>query len=266
MTHNTDNFDFQELRGWYKLLEDTLEKQGDVNYAQIKEAIDSKLEGINRGYKYRPYLNLIVIPLSVLFYFLDFGWLYICTLNFVALLGFFIKRKAYKMLEFEKWCTLNMAEARERIVNYRKWSRKLDMILYIPAVALGVWTIFLAGDSLWDGWTTVIVITIAGLLGIVFGEKEEYKELNEALKEVAEVVGDEVVVSEVEEKGNEPVRYSWIVRFLVYLFSFGIFVALLFLLPIPKNVASGMIAIALGYPVASLIFNLLDRIDRHRKK
>ncbi len=259
MTQNTDNFDFQELRDQYRLLEERLDRQGEVDDELISEAVNKKLAAVNKNHKINLWYNLIITLLASLMLLICIRWQLAIPLAVAGLLGFYRQRKQYQMMDFDKWCGLSMADAREKVAEFKKASIRLNMLVYIPLVLLLVFGLYYLdlsrGEQIW----AVALVIILGFVASFISTQRSTLEVNDILSDVEEIrnnAGQDVPVK------RKRVRDSFPILFGTYLACY-IFVGVIWRVLFPSFKEFFVIVLA-GIILAELILALIDR--RMRKK
>ncbi len=259
MTHNTDNFDFQELRGQYKLLGDTLEKQGDIDDELINEAVRKRLSDVKKRYRFDLWFNLAMTLLAALILLIFVKWQLAVSLAAAGALGFFRQRKEYQMLDFDKWCGLSMAEAREKVAEFKKSVFRLNLLMFIPLVLLLVFGLLYIDLSAEERVYAVAFIILLGVVGSYVGAKRSVGEANYILSEVEDIRRSENNEIPPERKRA---RDSFPILLGTYIACF-ILAAVLFRICLP-SVNSFLLIALTGTLLGELVLNLIDR--KMRKK
>ena len=138
MTQETHFAELQTLKEQFALLSRKLDKQAIINDSILNEAMTRHVSVIEREYRSRFQIALIGAPvLTVVFLLITgFHWGFILLMDAVAATEFLLDRRCYRALAPQRLMTLNMTDAAERAIRYRKLRSLTHRILLIPNIVL----------------------------------------------------------------------------------------------------------------------------------
>ena len=189
---NLDFAELQELKNQFNLLNEKLEKQCIINEEIIQESMKEKLSYIERWYKKQFLVCTIGCPImSIIFMvqFMDQGFRYWGFSIFVlvlALIELYWNRICYKALDINNLSNLNMIQATETIINHKQLRNKRKKVLFIPFIALLIWTLLVASNFTWNLpilILTVFMFCMSLILGI-YQSKQNQKRLEAVLEQI----------------------------------------------------------------------------------
>ena len=167
--------ELQELKEQFALFSRKLDKLAIINDNMLKEAMTRHVSVIEREYKSRFLVSLIGAPvLTVVFLAMGYHWGFILLMDAMAAAEFILDRRCYKVLAPQRLATLNMTDATERTIRYRKLRSLIHRILLIPGIALIVWTVPILTVSL-------VAMVVAVEIGI-YREKKVNRNLDDMLR------------------------------------------------------------------------------------
>lgn len=193
MTQQTmDLTELQGLREQFNLINEKLDKQRIINEDILRESMSRKLSRIELWYQNRFRTSAIAAPISSVVFltqFFDKGFQYwgFCLLIIATgILEVILNRRSYKALDIANLPSMSMTEATEHVARHKQSRSVANRILFIPLLALIVWTILIASDFTWN--LTVIVVTVFSLgaafaLGIT-QQRANKKRLDEVLSQI----------------------------------------------------------------------------------
>lgn len=190
MTQETNFAELQTLKEQFALLSRKLDKQAIINENMIKKAMAQSISVIERKYKSSFQVALIGAPvLTVFFLVMGFHWGFILLMDVIAVAEFLLDKRCYKALAPQQLVTLNMTDAAERAIRYRKLRSLTHRILLIPNIVLIVWTILIACDYSWNvPILSLCLVVIAVAVEIhVYREKKVNRNLDSLLKHIQEL-------------------------------------------------------------------------------
>lgn len=190
MTQETNFAELQTLKEQFALLSRKLDKQAIINENMIKKAMTQSISVIERKYKSSFQVALIGAPvLTVFFLVMGFHWGFILLMDVIAVAEFLLDKRCYKALAPQQLVTLNMTDAAERAIRYRKLRSLTHRILLIPNIVLIVWTILIACDYSWNvPILSLCLVVIAVAVEIhVYREKKVNRNLDSLLKHIQEL-------------------------------------------------------------------------------
>jgi hypothetical protein len=191
MTQETHFAELQTLKEQFALLSRKLDKQAIINDSILNEAMTRHVSVIEREYRSRFQIALIGAPvLTVVFLLITgFHWGFILLMDAVAATEFLLDRRCYRALAPQRLMTLNMTDAAERAIRYRKLRSLTHRILLIPNIVLTVWTVLIACDYSWNvPILSLCLVVIAVAVEIhVYREKKVNRNLDSLLKHIREL-------------------------------------------------------------------------------
>lgn len=190
MTQETNFAELQELKEQFTLLSRKLDKQALINDNMLKEAMTRNISVIEREYKSRFQVALIVAPvLTVVFLVMGLHWGFILLMDAVALAEFLLDCRCYRALAPQRLMSLNMTDAAERAIRYRKLRSMARRVMLIPNIVLVVWTVLIACHYSWNVPILVLCL-VAFVVAIeisIYQEKKVNKHLDSLLKHIEEL-------------------------------------------------------------------------------
>ena len=190
MTQEMNLAELQELKEQFALFSQKLDKLAIINDNMLKEAMTRHVSVIEREYKSRFLVSLIGAPvLTVVFLAMGYHWGFILLMDAMAAAEFILDRRCYKVLAPQRLATLNMTDAAERAIRYRKLRSLTHRILLIPNIVLTVWTVLIACDYSWNvPILSLCLVVIAVAVEIhVYREKKVNRNLDSLLKHIREL-------------------------------------------------------------------------------
>lgn len=190
MTQEMNLAELQELKEQFALFSRKLDKLAIINDNMLKEVMTRYVSVIEREYKSRFLVSLIGAPvLTVVFLAMGYHWGFILLMDAMAAAEFILDRRCYKVLAPQRLATLNMTDATERTIRYRKLRSLIHRILLIPGIALIVWTVLIAcGYRLNLPILTVSLVAMVVAVEIgIYREKKVNRNLDDMLRRIKQL-------------------------------------------------------------------------------
>lgn len=190
MTQETNFAEWQMLKEQFALLSRKLDKQAIINENMLREAMTRHVSGIERTYKSRFQVALIAAPvLTVVFLVMGFHWGFILLMDIIAASEFILDRQCYRALAPQSLMSLNMTDAAEKAIRYRKLRSLTHRVLLIPDIILTVWAVLIACHYSWNVpiLALCLVVIILAVELSFYQEKKVNKHLDSLLKHIEEL-------------------------------------------------------------------------------
>lgn len=190
MTQETNFAELQELKEQFALLSRKLDKQALINDNMLKETMTRNVSVIEREYKSRFQVVLITVPvLTIVFLIMEFHWGFILLMDVVALTELLLDWQCYRALAPQRLMSLNMTNAAERVIRYRKLRSLTRRGILIPNIVLTVWAVLIACHYSWNVpiLTLCLIVSVVAVEISIYQEKKVNKHLDSLLKHIEEL-------------------------------------------------------------------------------
>lgn len=190
MTQETNFAELQELKEQFALLSRKLDKQALINDNMLKETMTRNVSVIEREYKSRFQVVLITVPvLTIVFLIMEFHWGFILLMDVVALTELLLDWQCYRALAPQRLMSLNMTNAAERVIRYRKLRSLTRRVILIPNIVLTVWAVLIACHYSWNVpiLTLCLIVSVVAVEISIYQEKKVNKHLDSLLKHIEEL-------------------------------------------------------------------------------
>lgn len=190
MTPEVNLAEWQTLKEQFALLSRKLDKQAIINENMLRATMTRNASAIEREYKSRLQTALIGAPvLTVVFLVMGFHWGFILLMDITAASEFLLSRRCYKALAPQQLMTLNMTDAAERAIRYRKLQSLTHRILLAPGIVLTVWAVLIACKYSWNVpvLALCLVVIILAVEISIYREKKVNRHLDSLLKHIEEL-------------------------------------------------------------------------------
>lgn len=190
MTQETNFAELQELKEQFALLSRKLDKQALINDNMLKETMTRNVSVIEREYKSRFQVVLITVPvLTIVFLIMEFHWGFILLMDVVALTELLLDWQCYRALAPQRLMSLNMTNAAERVIHYRKLRSLTRRVILIPNIVLTVWAVLIACHYSWNVpiLTLCLIVSVVAVEISIYQEKKVNKHLDSLLKHIEEL-------------------------------------------------------------------------------
>lgn len=190
MTQETNFAELQELKEQFALLSRKLDKQALINDNMLKETMTRNISVIEREYKSRFQVVLITVPvLTIVFLIMEFHWGFILLMDVVALTELLLDWQCYRALAPQRLMSLNMTNAAERVIRYRKLRSLTRRVILIPNIVLTVWAVLIACHYSWNVpiLTLCLIVSVVAVEISIYQEKKVNKHLDSLLKHIEEL-------------------------------------------------------------------------------
>ena len=189
---NLDFEELQELKEQFSLLDMKLEKQRIINEEMIQESMKEKLSSVEKWYRNQFQMNIVATPIlsiGLIILFMDRGFGYwglsLLTLT-LGLLGLFLNKKAYNILDIKNLPNLNIIQATEKVIKHKQFRTLANKIEIFPAMVLLIWTTLIACRYTWNLPIIALCVFVMGIsLSYTFYQmKQNQKRLEAVLEQI----------------------------------------------------------------------------------
>ena len=120
---------------------------------------------------------------------MEFHWGFILLMDVVALTELLLDWQCYRALAPQRLMSLNMTNAAERVIRYRKLRSLTRRVILIPNIVLTVWAVLIACHYSWNVpiLTLCLIVSVVAVEISIYQEKKVNKHLDSLLKHIEEL-------------------------------------------------------------------------------